>query len=167
MVYFGDEDSPLCVPKYSWILGKIIIPTTPGDTDGYATFRLNRGSGTSSPETIGITVYHPSGSGVPTGYGTSYTNNYDIFNMWTAEATPKLNFKSIEVTKAGLPVKGFIDTDVVRVAGPTAFGASIVGNLIMNTPTGPLTCLCGDLFTPWGSVSLSERYGYFVDYPVL
>jgi hypothetical protein len=88
--------------------------------------------------------------------------------MWTDDGgTYKLNFKSVEVIKSGLPTKGFIDTDVVRVAGPNNNGAAQVGNLIMNTPAGPLTCLCGDLFTPWGDVSLSERYGYFVDYPIL
>jgi hypothetical protein len=165
MVYFGSSSAIVAAPNYSWIFGSILVPTTSGDTNKLASFGLNNQP--SSPNSPGLTVYHPT-TGVPTGYDISYSNGYDLINMWTNDGgTYKLNFKSVQVIKGGLPNKGFIDTDVVRVAGPNNNGASTFGNLIMNTPTGPLTCLCGDLFTPWGSVSLSERYGYFVDYPIL
>ena len=164
-VYFGNLAYSISPPDYSWIFGSILVPTTSGDTNTLASFGLNNQP--SSPQNPGLTVYHPT-TGVPAGYDISYSNDYDLINMWTNDGgTYKLNFKSVQVIKAGLPNKGFIDTDVVRVAGPTTNGGPLVGNLIMNTPTGPLTCLCGDLFTPWGSVSLSERYGYFVDYPIL
>jgi hypothetical protein len=165
MAYFGNISNILSPPNYSWIFGSILVPTTSGDTNTLASFGFN--NSVSSPSSPGLTVYHPT-TGDPTGYNISYSNDYDLINMWTDDGgTYKLNFKSVEVIKSGLPTKGFIDTDVVRVAGPNNNGAAQVGNLIMNTPAGPLTCLCGDLFTPWGSVSLSERYGYFVDYPIL
>lgn len=162
-IYFGSSNI-LGIPEHSWVLGKIIIPTTSGDTDGYASFRFANAS--DSPVSPGLTVYHPT-TGAVTGYDISYDNAYDLISMWTNDIPPKLNFKSVQVIKSGLPQKGFIDTDIARVAGPNNRGGNILGNLIMNTPTGPLTCLCGDMFTPWGDITLSERYGYFVDYPVL
>jgi hypothetical protein len=142
----------------SWTVGSIIVPVQSGDTSTTGSLRMTHSSGTTSGV---VAVYHPT-TGLPAVYQMFYSSNYTPLNMWTVDG--KVLFKSAELTLSDQPSKGFLNTDVIRVAGVTTITHL---NIIVNSPGGPLTCLSGQILSPWGSVSLSERCGYFVDYPIL